>query len=262
MNTKPVNCAQIDFDLWHVVKRIITSRFSGSEEDVHKIILTVSKRIEANSNQQDDTNTALDILPIIEKMTIYEIDHLKSKMAKNFGITEIEFNSMIAQLKTHETVFFEKVFISHFNDCKNYLMNNYKAHENDAYDASMDTLLEFRERLVDGKIKYGNLRFLFTKMASQIYFRKMKSFKSQEIQEKDIQVNETEEFDPNELLTLKKSWLKLGDNCKELLKNHYYGRQRLTDIAEEKGVSSSTVRKQKERCMNRLRLLFVQHTQI
>lgn len=263
MNSKPINCHELNsrFEISRFVKAIITHRFSGREEDIRQMKLSVLNRYRALSNKGELAFNATGIMSILEKMTIYEIDHLKSRMAKNFGISETEFNTLVSELKTHETAVFERVFVSHFSDCKRYLMHNYKALENDAYDATMDTLLEFRERLVDGKITYGNLRFLFTKMASQIYFRKMKSFKSQEIHENDILISEIEEFDQEDLLTLNRSWTKLGDNCKDLLKNHFYGNQKLTEIALEKGITSSTARKQKERCMNRLRLLFKQHTQ-
>lgn len=242
------------------LRMFINHRFSGTSEDVSRIVNTIMYKCENDSRIHKKLNNDANVMSVLQKMTIYEIEHLKARMAKNFGITESEFNNLISQLKTHETAFFERVFLTHFNDCVSYLMKNYKALHNDAYDVTMDTMLEFRDRLVQGKIAYGNLRYLFTKMASQIYFRKMKSFKSQELLESDIELEEKEEFHPDDIETLKKSWPELGDNCRELLRNHFYGNAKLIEIATEKGISSSTIRKQKERCMNRLRLLFMKNT--
>jgi len=246
----------IDRDL----RNFINHRFTGLTEDVSKILDTITLKFESDPKLQEKLKKDNNVMSVLQKMTIYEIDHLKARMAKNFGITETEFTNLISQLKTHETAFFERVFLTHFNDCVAYLMNTYKARHNDAYDATMDTMLEFRERLVQGKISYGNLRYLFTKMASQVYFRKMKSFKSQALKDSDIEIGVYEEFDEHDLDTLKMAWPELGEKCRDLLRNHFYGNAKLTEIAAEQGVSSSTIRKQKERCMNRLRLLFMKNT--
>jgi len=243
----------IDEDL----RIFINHRFKGPSEDISKIIKTITSKYENDSNYKEKLKNNNNVMSVLQKMTIYEIDHLKARMAKNFGITESEFDNLISLLKTQETAFFERVFLSHFNDCVSYLMKNYKALYNDAYDATMDTMLVFRERLVQGKISYGNLRFLFTQMASQVYFRKMKSFKSKEIQQSDMLIDEEEEFHEKDLSILEKSWPELGEACRELLSSHFYGNIKLIEIATEKGVSSATIRKQKERCMNRLRLIFM-----
>jgi len=88
----------------------------------------------------------------------------------------------------------------------------------------------------------------------------MKSFKSQALKDSDIEIGVYEEFDEHDLDTLKMAWPELGEKCRDLLRNHFYGNAKLTEIAAEQGVSSSTIRKQKERCMNRLRLLFMKNT--
>ena len=102
-------------------------------------------------------------------------------MDKNFGLSPEDFDGIVNDLKKNETHFFEQVFLQHFSDCIDFLQREYRADFNDAYDTTMDTLLEFRKRLVDGKLHYGNLRYLFTKMAAQLYVRQKKAFPVQDL---------------------------------------------------------------------------------
>ncbi len=173
---------------------------------------------------------------------------------KNFGLTEASFEKLIADLKRNDTYFFEQVFLKQFKETMNYLIREYKSSYEDAYDATMDALIEFRVRFIDRKLQYGNLRFLFTKMASQMLFRNQKknvtdidgvTFLAQEVN--------TEPIDSYELTVLNNAWKKLGDSCKQLLTWHFYGKMKLTEIAEEIQKSPASIRKQKERCIKQLK---------
>ncbi len=178
-------------------------------------------------------------------------------MKENFGLSPQDFERLVADLKRNETVFFEQVFLAHFAECRAYLQREYGAKVDDAYDATMDTLLEFRRRLVEGKLSYGNLRYLFTKMASQHYIRTQKAYRSQEIKETDMPID-TQEIDPEDLQRLNQAWSELGEGCQELLKWVYYGKMKLSEIAEQEGKSAVSVRKQKERCIKKLKTLLSQ----
>ncbi|MEW7292140.1 RNA polymerase sigma factor [Aquimarina sp. 2304DJ70-9] len=174
---------------------------------------------------------------------------------KNFGLTQASFKKLIADLKRNDTFFFEQVFLKQFEETMNYLCREYKSSHEDAYDATMDALIEFRTRFVDGKLQYGNLRFLFTKIASQMLFRNLKKNNTNRdstiflVQEVDIEPTESIE----ELGRLNKAWQILGDSCKQLLTWHFYGKMKLSEIAEEAQKSPATIRKQKERCIKKLK---------
>ena len=176
-------------------------------------------------------------------------------MIKNFGLSLEEFNRLVAELKRNDTTLLEQVFLAHFEDCMNYLQREYEAQHEDAYDTTMETLLLFRKRLVEGKIEYGNLRFLFTKMATQVY---LKTKKQTQVQKLNIdQLKEDVLFEDKESIQLlKKSWAELGPNCKELLTWHFYGRMRLTEIAAQEQKTAIAIRKQKERCLKKLKEVF------
>jgi len=175
-------------------------------------------------------------------------------MKENFGLSLQEFDRLVGDLKRNETAFFEQVFLAHFEECSAYLKREYSAKADDAYDATMDTMLEFRRRLVEGKLSYGNLRYLFTKMATQHYVRTQKAYRSHEIQEMDMR-GDSEVVDSEDLQQLNKAWGELGVNCQDLLKWVYYGKMKLSEIAEQEQKSAASIRKQKERCIKKLKTL-------
>ncbi|TSE10230.1 RNA polymerase sigma factor [Aquimarina algiphila] len=176
---------------------------------------------------------------------------------KNFGLSETSFEKLITDLKRNDSHFFEQVFLKQFEETMKYLCREHKSSREDAYDATMDALIEFRARFVDGKLKYGNLRFLFTKMASQMLFRNLKKNTSNiEGVITLAQETETESIDSEELSLLNNAWQILGDSCKKLLTWHFYGKMKLSEIATETQKSPATIRKQKERCIKQLKEQF------
>ena len=66
----------------------------------------------------------------------------------------------------------------------------------------------------------------------------------------------TPSFDDEDLKILDKAWDKLNETCQKLLKNFYYNKIKLTELAELEGKSAPSLRKQKERCLNSLRINF------
>ncbi|WP_299212317.1 sigma-70 family RNA polymerase sigma factor [uncultured Aquimarina sp.] len=173
---------------------------------------------------------------------------------KNFGLSELLFKKIIVDLKKNDTYFFEQVFLKQFEETMKYLRREYKATHDDAYDATMDTLIEFRARFVEGKLQYGNLRFLFTKMASQMLLRNQRKNRTNVDDILSLsQEEDTEPLESEELSQLNNAWLLLGDSCKQLLTWHFYGKMKLSEIAQEIQKSPATIRKQKERCVQKLK---------
>ena len=181
-------------------------------------------------------------------------------MHKNFGIERDEFDYMVSKLRFGNEEMFEMIFLKHFGSCMDYLKYNYNASQEEAYDISMDTLIDFRKSLIESKIQYGNLRYLFTKMAIQRLLRFRK--KNQKIETR-AELPEIQDFidldSAEELVLLDKSWAKLGSDCKNLLMQYYYLKVKLNVIALEKEISPGAVRKQKERCVNKLQMNFKQY---
>lgn len=186
------------------------------------------------------------------------IAKLKNKastdLKRNFGLTESEFDLMIEQMRNGNEIIFEKIFLSHFSDCMMYLKVNYNIQHSHAYDLSMDTLLDFRKGLHLGKYKYGNLRFLFTKMATQRFIKqKKKSLKVDLLDEFfDIEL-ETDIDNQDEIKTLQRAWARLDNKSQSLLKQFYVEKMKLSEIAILENKSHTAIRKQKERALTTLR---------
>lgn len=193
------------------------------------------------------------------------MENNQGSMDKNFGLSPNDFDKLAQDLKKNEADFFKAVFLKHFKECMIFLQKQDGASSDDAYDATMDALIQFRRLLVEGKLKYGNLRYLFTKMASQIYLKNKKKFQVQEIGTSDMEMAElgSDDGDQENIALLNAAWPKLGPDCQELLKLYYYGQMKLTEIAAYKEKTPAAIRKQKERCIERLRSILQQenHTQ-
>lgn len=176
---------------------------------------------------------------------------------KNFGLSHENFERMRLKLKEGNDSLFEQIFLSHFKDCIAYLKTNFTASQEEIYDASMDTMLEFRKYLIMGKIKYGNLRYLFTRMAGQRLLRiKKLNGRIELTEELPEMLNLDQTFDNEDILLLNQAWSKLTEACQELLKKVYYDNLKLSEIAGMKGKNAATLRKQKERCVTSLRAYF------
>ena len=93
-------------------------------------------------------------------------------LTKNFGLSEEEFVQLKAQLVRGDEKLFQVIFFAHFESCMNYLKHQYKVPHEKAYDVTMDALLLFRRKILEGKVRYGNLRFLFTQMAQPHFFER------------------------------------------------------------------------------------------
>ena len=179
--------------------------------------------------------------------------------SQNFGLTQEEFNTMLKALQAGNETLFERVFLSQFEESRSYLMKKYNISSSQAYDVTMDALLKFRRRLLVGKIKYGNMRFLFTRMASQFL---SETFKLREVVIMDMSEEEEEEkLDQSVLDALDRAWKGLGEKCSNVLHKYYYKRIKLKDLAVQLERSEAAIRKQKQRCLEQLRLLFLKYYQ-
>lgn len=179
-------------------------------------------------------------------------------MNKNFGLSALEFEHLAQELQEGNDQLFEHVFLAHFKKCISYLMRQHKVSHADAYDATMQGLLKFRKRLCAGKISYGNLEFLFTKMAQQCLGNdKQKGIEQTELEEALHLPNAHPLVNADTVQVMEKAWQQLEEGCSSVLKAFYYDGVALTDIATRQNRKPEAIRKQKQRCLEALRLLFV-----
>ena len=181
-----------------------------------------------------------------------------SPEAKNFGLSEEAFDDLRTALREGDERLYERIFLEHFNDCMAYLKAKDGAEHNEAYDATMETMLTFRDLLVAGKIGYGNLRYLFTRMARQHLRRTQRrqgTFTSLPASASELPEEEaifsTEEYD-----LLARAFRSMAVECRELLWAFYFQRRTLKELAGEENLPAPTLRKRKSRCVAALRQYF------
>ncbi len=177
-------------------------------------------------------------------------------MKANFGLSNEQFQILLVNLKEGNEKLFEEVFLSHFQDCCEYLKRKCSLSFDDAYDITMQTLIEFRKRMIDGKVKYGNLRFLFTQMAYHNFIRARKKKDKNDFYRESTSIEDENENFKVGLEILQQVWTKIGDKCQQLLRYIFYNDLSYSEIAQMENASQATIRKRKERCVNQLRVLF------
>ncbi|MEM9526354.1 MAG: hypothetical protein AAGA31_07075 [Bacteroidota bacterium] len=180
---------------------------------------------------------------------------INSQEDNNFGLSAERFTELSQQLANGDgEELFEHIFLVHFQSCLEFVIQKDQAPEHLAYDATMDAFLTFRMKVTQGKITYGNLRYLLTRMARQHYYkraRKESSIGLDTIQ--DPGVAPDIDFEPSAWDLLASGWSKLGDTCKKLLYAFYYRNQALKAIALATDRKPEALRKQKQRCLQVLK---------
>lgn len=173
----------------------------------------------------------------------------------NFGLSAERFAELSQQLaRGEDEELFEHVFLEHFETCLNFVIQKDQALEHLAYDATMDAFLTFRMKITQGKIHYGNLRYLLTRMARQHYYKRAKKESSIGLDNiQDPAVAPDVDFESSAWDLLADGWSKLGETCKKLLYAFYYRNQALKDIALATDRKPEALRKQKQRCLETLR---------
>lgn len=177
---------------------------------------------------------------------------------KNFDLSESEFEKLKHDLIQGDDALFKQIFLSQVEESIQYIVRQFNAEYNEAYDSVIETLVTFHKRIADGKVKHGNLRFLFTQMASQYYQgMKKRASKMRVVEENFVNLSfDDETYSEDQIEKLKVAWEQLGEDCKKVLKMNYYMDMNLAEISEVTNKTHASVRKQKQRCKEKLKNLY------
>ena len=174
------------------------------------------------------------------------------------GLSREEFKELCIQLRNGDETLIEKIYLSHFKRCMNYLISNEKASTDFAYTSTMDALLEIRKDLMNNKIFYGNLAYYFTNRAKIKLYKHRIRQKESSVPIENLVIHDEGQTDSDlhqeELKNLVKEAInKLCTDCKQIIKLFYYEEKSLKKIAEQMNKSHAAIRKQTTRCRDRLR---------
>jgi len=170
----------------------------------------------------------------------HESDNMKNLPNKNFGLTEKEFIELVSQLQGGDETLIEKIYLAHVEGAVKFVRYNSSASYEEAYDSVIDALLEIRQELIQGKLEYGNLAYLFTYRAKLKFFRlKMKNDNRLEVSslEESIDFKDNDNFIDNlqieEMANLiAKALNGLERDAEELLRFRFYEKLTWPKIAK------------------------------
>lgn len=176
----------------------------------------------------------------------------------NFGLTKSDFLNCIENMKNGDDSFITHNMVHQLPESMIYLQNRFQISKELAYDTCMDTFLIFREKMLDNKISYGNLRYLFTRMCQNQFIDGQK--KKKKIQSAIDSFHEeslSQELDKETFyLNLDKAIKQLPEEQSKLLTEFYYSGKSMADIAIEQNISYEAIRKKKGRILQKLKGLY------
>ncbi len=187
---------------------------------------------------------------------------MQSVPNQNFGLNFQEFETLVRRLRAGDETLFDHIFRKHFEDCRRFLVYEKKVPTDDAYDLTIDTILDFRDLLIAGKINYGNMRFLFTRMAFTTWLKRAnKNAKTSDID--DLKLDFADDiaidWDDDTHNALGKAWGLLEKKCQETLRLRYYDNLQIQQIAELREAKANSVTQENKRCMTALKQYFFQN---
>ncbi len=170
------------------------------------------------------------------------------------------------RLQAGDEQLIERVYLNHFQRCVQFLIHRCGSNYDDAYNCTMDALLEIRKDLINERIFYGNLDYYFTKRAKGKLY-KLRGRQSKQLPKVDIEGLDFEdeeriesEMAETELReTIAEAFKKLCDDCRGILRQYYYEERTFKEIAESLKKSHAAIRKQATRCRDKLRKHLGEH---
>lgn len=181
-------------------------------------------------------------------------------------MTELEFTTLAAQLKKGNNQSLKFIFENYSSYCLENLQRKTGCSYEEAEDILMDAIINFRDKMLAGKITYlTNLRnYIYTtcvnmqraRFQKKMQFEKNKdSLKMLYYQpEKEMSYGEDNQVSYKEqLLNIsQETFEQLGKSCQEILKDFYIYKMKMEAIAEKMGMANANVAKTtKSRCFKK-----------
>ena len=170
----------------------------------------------------------------------------------NFGLTISEFQISVENMRNGSDGFLLNSLAKQLPESMIFLQNKFRMSRSESYDACMETFLQFREKVLAGKIKYGNLRYLYTRMCVNTVLDSKRN--------SDKITTAVEQFQSSIGLDAADSELffeqldtvisQLTTDQRKLVNEIYFSDDKLEKIAEKLEISYSNLRKKKQRLLN------------
>ncbi len=159
----------------------------------------------------------------------------------------------------------ERVYVAHRQEFVSWAVRSYNCTVDDAKEIYQQSIIIFYENMVQGKIndlrsKVKTYLFAIGKNKFREKWRKDKKYESFEPQETLLQADDLllEYAEKEEQLKIVEACLeKLGDPCKNILRQFYYHQKSMQDISDLlEYKNAETVKNLKYKCLQRLKRIF------
>lgn len=175
---------------------------------------------------------------------------------------EEEFKKLVEELKNGNNQSLKVIFEDHSEFCIQNLLRRTTCSFTEAEDIFMDAVLNFREKIVNGKIRY------ITRIRNYIYTTCLNMYRvrySQQVRaldkrdevimyfqgESSYQEQDVSEDDHRKDLVIR-AFQNLDPRCQCILKSYYVNSRNMSEIAEQMGFTNANVAKTtKSRCYKR-----------
>lgn len=181
-------------------------------------------------------------------------------MNLNLGLTKDDFDRLVQELKKGNEYLFEIIFKELVQNAIKKLKQKNEKDDIIIEDTVMETLLIFRKRIIEDKVKYGAINFLFYKILSQEYYRiKNKENKYVYLNTNDTTYRDDSVYEKEQFNLLKKAIKKLDKTCQEVIKRLYTYNNSTNEISQHLNISESGIRKRKIRCLDKLKIILLKN---
>ncbi len=171
----------------------------------------------------------------------------------------VDDKMLIQALKEEKNWAFEMVYKLNYHIIENHILSNNGTKE-ECKDLFQDTVIGLIKSINKPEFKLNSSTKLSTfifSIAKNQWLMKLKQKKQEEkyrnVSIKGSQSSLTEDGTNERTAVIMKALERIGDECKELLKQYYFNKTQLKVIAENMGYTEGFVRVKKNRCMNTLR---------
>ena len=175
------------------------------------------------------------------------------------------FEALILQLKAGNNRCLKFIFEEHSDFCISNLKRS-GASEDSANDIFVDAVLNFRQKMLEGKISYltnirnyvyGTCKYMFmeqlrAEQKALDHQEEVVMFFQPHSAEPDFETNETREYEDKLMGISLEAYNQLGSKCRQMLDFFYIDKKNMAEIAEIMGLASANVAKAtKSRCFKK-----------
>lgn len=174
-------------------------------------------------------------------------------------MTNIDFHTLRKQLIEGKNDSLRFIFEEYGSFCINNLVFKNKCTREDADDIFVDAVLNFREKVVTGKLtEMKSMKNYLYGTCMNMFKEKLKKEKKKEVhfnvvkegyKNRELRIFEEDDINEKRLAACKHAMKKLGTKCQQILKLFYFMNLPMSDIAVEMNFASGDVAKTiKSRC--------------